>query len=191
MLEAEVKIPLSGGATALLARLRGAGATDRGHVEQRDTYFVHPSRDLRATDEALRLRQEPGRVLLTYKGPKLDARTKTREELEVEIRDAETMRRLLDRLGFRAIGTVRKRRRRLSWKGLTVAVDTVPGLGTFVEIEMPGGRSVRRARARLFAAARALELPVESQIRRSYLELLAHRREVRRRHLRPRRRRGP
>ena len=51
-------------------------------AEQVDTYFSHPARDFAATDEALRIRSIDQENFVTYKGPKLDATTKTRREID-------------------------------------------------------------------------------------------------------------
>ena len=58
----------------------GAGS---GVSEQSDLYFNHPARDFAKTDEALRLRSVGDEHFITYKGPKLDATTKTRQEIEL------------------------------------------------------------------------------------------------------------
>jgi len=54
-------------------------------IQQIDHYFSHPCRDFLKTDEALRLRQGGERVELTWKGPRIDQSTKTRQELELPI----------------------------------------------------------------------------------------------------------
>ena len=50
-----------------------------------DRYFNAPDRDFARTDEALRLRQAGRLNILTYKGPKLDALSKTRSEIEAPL----------------------------------------------------------------------------------------------------------
>ncbi|MEC7978814.1 MAG: class IV adenylate cyclase, partial [Planctomycetota bacterium] len=62
------------------------GVTQR----QVDHYFNHPERDFAATDEAFRIRIEGAEACLTYKGPKLDAETKTRREVEVPLLESGT-----------------------------------------------------------------------------------------------------
>ena len=51
-------------------------------AEQVDRYFAHPCRDFARTDEALRLRRDGDDVAITWKGPRIDAATKTRRESE-------------------------------------------------------------------------------------------------------------
>ena len=84
-------------------------------VRQVDRYFSHPSRDFGKTDEALRIRRIGNAVVITYKGPKLDGETKSREEIEIELppgdESARQMIELLSALGFQPVGEVCKVRR--------------------------------------------------------------------------------
>lgn len=134
-----------------------------------DVYFTHPQRDFGATDEALRLRTRAGRTVLTYKGPKVDGHTKTREEVEVEVSGDVTA--LLERLGFSPFITIDKVRRVLSREGdgTEVCLDDVKGLGTFVEIECMSD-DVEATREAVLGLAGLLGL--DRMETRSYLELI-------------------
>src|SRR5437867_1547125 len=70
---------------ALRRALLSLGAEAPSSQVQIDSYFEHPARSFAQTDEALRVRQVQSRCLITYKGPKIDAATKTRVELELEL----------------------------------------------------------------------------------------------------------
>ena len=146
---------------------------------QVDSYFSHPARDFSNTDEALRIRQTESRVEVTYKGPRLDERTKTRKEIEVSLADQRTaapqFAEILDALGFCVAGEVTKSRRlgqlQVRNRTVTVALDQVDGLGRFLELEcIVCPADVAEARATLEFLACELELGVTE--RRSYLELL-------------------
>lgn len=148
-------------------------------VGQVDTYFAHPVRDFATTDEALRVRIVGPTGCVTYKGPLLDAVTKSREETELWFAggaaDAERFGGVLERLGFMRVRAVVKRREpwSLGWQGrdVEVALDEVEGLGTFVELETGASReSFEDAKASLLALAERLEL--RDSERRSYLALL-------------------
>lgn len=176
MLEAEIKLALSpDDATRLRARLAELGATVAGTHTQADTYFAHPLRDFRHTDEALRLRQDHDSLRVTYKGPKLDPPRKTREEIEFALgADLATATTLLERLGFRAAATVKKERVEWNVPGdppATLALDDVAGLGTFCEIEV-AAQDVAAARAALENVQQRLGLAHLAPIADSYLELL-------------------
>jgi len=177
--EVEQKFPIPDPA-AVAAALAGLGAKAEGDCQQVDRYFAHPSRDFAATDEALRIRTVGEENFFTYKGPKLDAATKTRREIEVPIEPgrsgAQRAHELITALGFTPVAEVRKRRRRLLvvWEGrkIEVALDRVEEVGDFVELELlvRGQDQIAAAKACLISLAQALSLAGSE--RRSYLELL-------------------
>jgi adenylate cyclase class 2 len=142
--EVKYRVPSHGD---LPDRLAAIGGVADSEVKQCDEYLAHPARDFAVTGEALRLRQTGPKAVITYKGPRLGGPTKTREEIEVAFAggvDAyPDVRRVFQRLGFRSVAIVRKTRRpyHLSVQGhsIEVALDTVDGLGPFVEIEAIAG----------------------------------------------------
>lgn len=183
MYEVELKFQVSD-AAALERDLRGLGARFGDAVEQVDRYFAHPCRDFAATDEALRLRRTGADVVITWKGPRIDAATKTRREIELGVNAAalgggpatiDCWTGLLEALGFRQVREVAKRRRAavVAWEGAEVEVclDAVTDLGDYLELELQAAAdAVPLARGRLESLARRLGCgPAE---RRSYLELL-------------------
>ncbi len=147
--------------------------------EEIDLYFAHPARDFAQTDEALRLRRKGDANCITYKGPKIDATTKTRREIELPLGPgAESLASwtaLLKAVGFRPVAEVRKSRRKAAvpWQGRQVeaSLDDVGGVGTFVEFELVVEESaVEAARACIQSLAQSFGLTHGE--RRSYLELL-------------------
>ena len=166
-------------AESLVVRLAERGAALWPLVVQSDQYFSHPCRDFAATDEALRIRTVGEASFVTYKGPKLDATTKTRREIELPLdRENEAglqFTELLAVLGFTPVAVVRKERRKfqLERDGCVVegALDLVDGLGTFVELELQADDAGLVAAKRIIAAL-AEELNLGPSERRSYLELL-------------------
>jgi adenylate cyclase class 2 len=176
--EVEQKFPLAD-FTATAQRLHELGAVDGQVMTQVDAYFNHPARDFASTDEALRIRQVGDANFVTYKGPKLDATTKTRKELELPlltgVESAASFAEMLLALGFRRVAEVRKERRtlHLQWQGhdAEIALDNVDRVGTFIEIELSAtDADLEAAKACLASLAAALNL--ENAERRSYLELL-------------------
>ena len=132
----------------LRAVLLKSGATLRTVVTEEDVYFNSPSVDFAVTDEALRIRKTLDAdetdendgitgAVLTYKGPKIHADSKSRREINIEIIPGtmESMMELFTLLGFRKAGTVRKRREMFSFRGFDVLLDRIDGLGDFLEIE--------------------------------------------------------
>jgi adenylate cyclase, class 2 len=153
------------------------GATPLDTITQEDTYYNAPMRDFAETDEALRVRREEAdgdeRAKLTYKGPLVGETSKTREEYETELGDADVMDSILDSLGFVPVETVGKERERFSIAEYVVTLDTVDGLGEFVEVETEvREKGIDAARAGVVETVETLGLDRDSEIRTSYLELL-------------------
>ena len=176
--EVEMKFPLNDRA-AFEARLAELGAAISAAQGEFDVYFAHPARDFARTDEALRVRRKGPANFLTYKGPKVDATTKTRHEIDLplppEEETAQAWIGLLGALGFTVAGEVRKSRRKahVAWQGrrVEVSLDEVERLGTFVELELVVEPAEAEA-AKTCIAALAERLQLEGSVRRSYLELL-------------------
>jgi homotetrameric cytidine deaminase len=111
-----------------LAVCRELGAEDKGILRQRDTYF-------RTRSGRLKLReQEPGgATLIQYDRPDGAAARESRYRLTA-ISEPDELRASLDA----ALGTlvvVDKQRHLLLWDGVRIHLDTVDGLGSFVELE--------------------------------------------------------
>lgn len=115
------------------ARLRAIGATRGSETVQDDTFWSHPQRDFAQTDEALRVRREAARTILTYKGPRLEADAKVRPEYNVGLEESPDD--LLGALGFAPTARLNKHRTTWLFAGVEVAMDSVAGLGSFIEIE--------------------------------------------------------
>ncbi|MEM4524643.1 MAG: class IV adenylate cyclase, partial [Archaeoglobaceae archaeon] len=79
-MEVEAKFKLKEGVLEKIERI----ARFLEEKEEFDLYFSHPCRDFAETDEALRIRVEK-KIKMTYKGPKVDEETKTREEVNLII----------------------------------------------------------------------------------------------------------
>jgi len=199
MYEVEVKVPADH--DAVRERLAEAGATAEGTVAQADTYFDAPHREFAETDEAFRVRrvatateafdQRAGDVpdivdaildgdagtdaeaRVTYKGPLVEAESKTREEFETGVEGGAEMREILERLGFEPAAVVRKVRERYRLDDFTVLLDAVEGVGEYVEIEteVESEADVESAREAAYDVLRDLGLDPEDQIRTSYLGL--------------------
>ena len=148
-------------------------------ADETDLYFAHPARDFAKTDEALRLRRKGDANYITYKGPKIDAATKTRREIELPLGPGDeafqSWKALLEAVGFRPVAEVHKSRRKaaIPWQGRTVeaSLDDVQGVGTFVEFELVVDEpEVDAARSCIISLAQSFGLTKGE--RRSYLEML-------------------
>lgn len=167
MIEVEVKARAREGMAEKIASLGGELIAVESH---QDLYFNSPLRDFRRSDEALRIRIKEEGARLTYKGPKIDSSTKSRLELTVRIDDVQQMKEILGHLGFVFSATVFKRRSKYSYKGVTLALDEVEGLGSFLEAEAQAEDDVELQRQKVLGVMG--ELGLDESIRSSYLELL-------------------
>ncbi|MXR50964.1 class IV adenylate cyclase [Halovenus sp. WSH3] len=181
----EVEVKVRADHDAVRDSLESVGAVHVESVEQEDIYYDAPDRDFAQTDEALRVREERSATSrcendeeetidtrLTYKGPLVDSDSKTRQEAETAVVDPEELRAILNGLGYEPAATVRKERERYTVEGVTVTLDTVDGLGEFVEAELETERDIDSARDRVLTLLTDLGLDTDEQIRTSYLGLL-------------------
>lgn len=178
----EVELKVRAAHEAVREALSSLDAERRGVVRQEDTYYDAPHRSFAATDEALRLRSavrtdEDGAhtvTTLTYKGPLVERDSKTREERETDVEDAESTAAVFEALGFAPAAEVTKERERFDCGGYTVALDSVCGLGEFVEVERTVEHEADIERIREGARELLVDLGCDpdDQIRTSYLSLL-------------------
>ncbi len=177
MLEVEVKYRAADPA-AVRATLAAWGAAARPVRTDRDHYFAPPDRDFAVTDEAVRLRCTGDANALTYKGPKRDRDTKTREEIELAVEPgpggAAKALAWLAAVRYRPVGVVEKSREvfALTRAGfhLEACFDDLGPLGRFVELEIVAAEAdFERAKAVVLAAA--AELGLAERERRSYLAI--------------------
>lgn len=162
-------------------RVEALGGRWEEAIQQGDQYFAHPARDFAATDEALRIRSVGPANVITYKGPKIDRDSKTREEIEVAIgpgqETARDLGKILERLGFRPVLVVKKVRSiaNVAWQGrdVEVALDEVKDAGLFVELETQAANAeLEDAKECIRTMASAIGLSETDQERRSYLEMV-------------------
>jgi len=141
---------------------------------QMDYLFDDANAALTTTDRCLRLRRQSvagrERYFLTYKGAKEKSNFKKRQEIEIEIIEADSTKKLLSALGYEKVLVVEKKRRLWQFGGCSVALDQLPLLGAFVEIEGPDDETIADVQLRLSLAG----LP---HIAKSYAQLTKEERD--------------
>jgi len=170
--EVKVKIPHSRIKEDLIKK----GAIFSGTEEQRDTYFNSSARDFSKTDEALRIRSVNGAGEITYKGKKIDTVSKTRPEYNSPVNENE-MKKILTALGFFVSGAVNKRRETYLLENFMIGLDTVEGLGEFIEVESiireeAGQKEIQNEINRVFDFLSKYGIKKEDSITASYLEMV-------------------
>ncbi|SHJ86796.1 class IV adenylate cyclase [Hespellia stercorisuis] len=175
MTEVEIKLPICGRAD-IEQKLQRIGFLAGRRVEESDVYFNSTLRDFRKTDEALRIRScdKGRRAFLTYKGPKVDAVSMTRKELETEVGDGTVCQAILESLGYRPVSPVRKIRQYYQRDGMTACVDEVENLGTFLELEIvvPSEKERETALRQIEKILAELGYSMADTTRVSYLSML-------------------
>lgn len=144
---------------------------------QEDLYFNSPITDFSESDEALRIRktenESENKIFITYKGPKIDKKSKTREEIEIEIDDYEKCKRIFEHIGFNASSIVSKKRDIYKFENYEISLDDVKGLEPYIEIEivLNDNNDYKKAQEGLFKIFEKLNINSGFE-RTSYLELL-------------------
>jgi len=145
--ETEIKLRLPEGAEParrLLNRL-GFGEAAPRELEIDEVYDL-PDLALRRSGRLLRLRHRGAVWILTYKGPALPGRHKSREEIETTLADGEAFEAILAALGYvRTFRYEKFRQKFVSANALSSAGGTDSGIvtldetpiGSFLELEGP------------------------------------------------------
>lgn len=145
-IEVERKRELADGGEALMRMLADLGWAPEPPVTEVDTYYSRPDVDYMETVECLRVRRRGDFAEITYKPPSTAATHSSDSVIskpETNVRlvpgQAEDADQLLENIGMRRLVRVEKCRtayRHRLHPGVTVSIDTVAGVGTFVETEV-------------------------------------------------------
>jgi adenylate cyclase class 2 len=150
-------------------KLSQVGAKAGPTVNQTDYYFDDKHGSLAKSDRVIRLRNEVQdkneKIILAYKGPRESGKFKRRQEIQFGVDNAQQAIALLAAFGFEKSLVVQKRRKLWYLEGCEIALDELPQLGTFVEIEGPSEEKIAEVQSKLGLAS----MP---HIRESYATLM-------------------
>jgi adenylate cyclase, class 2 len=133
-LEREIKLRFDS-ADEARARVLALGATPfKGRRLQEDCLLDDERQSLRKRHCVLRVRNEGGKGLLTYKSPMQAGPMRLREEHETVVADGDTLLTILEQVGLRVWFRYQKYREEFHAADVIVAIDETP-VGTFVEVE--------------------------------------------------------
>ena len=129
-------------------RLKGSGAEFLRAAVHTDAYFDDAKKSLtkirQRTSDSPPVIGQRDQVVITFKGPRRKGRFKQRQEIQFEIGDAELAEMFLAAIGYKKTLVYQKKRQVWRLGGCEVALDELPFLGTFVEIEGPERKENRR-----------------------------------------------
>lgn len=144
------------------------GAEDAGVLIQQDTYFAVPRGRLK-----LRRQRAATAQLIAYERPDLPGQKESRYRL-VAVEDPDGLEAALaGSLGIVAV--VKKERRLFLLDNVRIHLDTVDGLGSFIEFEAvadPGDADLSRYEARLADLRRSFGIGDTDLVRGSYSDLI-------------------
>ena len=166
MIEVEVKLALTD-SKRVEQKLRKDGFMLQKIVRETDTYFNGVDRDFRKTDEALRVRKTE---LLKDVTDLLETDILSEHSTE----DDTAMSKLFVALGYHPIPSVIKYRKYYALDHMTACLDSVDGLGEYLELEILVEQEDDRQQALQQIEERLLSLGYSMQdtTRISYLSML-------------------
>ena len=191
MLEVEIKIKLQN-LQKVKSILNDEGAQYGFTMKNIDIYYNQPQilGDFAKSDEALRLRitqilkTDTEEIIeetsdLTYKGPKMDPKIKTRIEHVCKLEDPNTMDKIVLALGYRKVITIEKLRQEYTFefqgKSLEILIDQVEGLdGYYLEAELMAEEEseIPQINTILMNFLKLIQYDESALITDSYLELV-------------------
>lgn len=145
-----------------------------GTNRQVDEYFTPAHRDFiatRPTAEWLRLRDADGTYSINYKNWHHGANGKSNhcDEYETPVGDIDQLRRIFSAIDIKPIVKVDKTRTVYRHEDYEISLDTVEGLGDFVEVEFKGGASGDDAKRITDEMLEFLKKHGVGEIRRNYV----------------------
>jgi predicted adenylyl cyclase CyaB len=148
-LEVELKFKVDSH-TPYIARLVELAAEPGKRVRQRDLYYDNAAGDMLREDKCLRIREYSDEFggnkhhVLCYKGPRRKANVKIRSEYEIPISDEEALKKILAGIGFSLKISVEKRRSYWRYNNCDVCFDSLPYIGSYIEVEGESEESVEQ-----------------------------------------------
>jgi len=134
--ETEIKLAYADGAEAARVMLEQYGySLVEPRTLESDQLFDRAG-ELKGSDRLLRLRRAGERSTITYKGPGLRERHKSREEIEFDASDADAFALVMARLGYQPAFRYEKYRTKFARAGEPgiLTIDETP-IGVFLELE--------------------------------------------------------
>lgn len=162
--EIEAKFPVKD-LSGFIAKLKSLGAElVLDDAYEHNILLDTPERELLKSSARLRLRDENGKFILTYKQTrKKENNISYRDEIETSVDDIENARLIFERLGYEVNFEYEKYRSTYRMQDGLIMLDRTP-LGSFIEIEAAGKDEIR-------LIAQKIELDWDLRTDKSYVQL--------------------
>ena len=165
----EIKVPLAS-TTAAVRTARRIGGRDQGVLHQDDIYYR-----VRKGRLKLRIINHRAGELIYYQRPDTKGGRQSDYSI-VPVPDPDLMDAVL-RSAFGVRGVVKKHRRLFLYKNARIHIDTVEGLGTYLEFEVVMNAGKAQARRMLVYLTQVFGVRKETTTAGSYADLLERRRK--------------
>ena len=141
--------------------------SDGKQLNQRDEYFDTQEENLKEQDFTARLRSVNGNLMVALKGPRiyLPGNVYQRIELEFSAANEGEVREQLARQGLAATAILEKQRWVFTGGNAEIAIDRLPFIGSFIEIEGDTPSAIE-------TVLTSLQLSSNDAVRENYSELL-------------------
>jgi len=143
--------------------LRKLNATIKKESRQVDEYYNAPTRDIRKTNEYLRLRYNFSENKGTF-AYHINIADGVNDETEVDISDIEKLRKILVAFGFELLGKIDKHRKKFLLNEFVITLDNVKDIGSFIEVEGDGTEAeIKMIKSKCLELLETLGVPKENQ----------------------------
>ena len=147
--EIEVKFSIESEAEVIEQAIAAGAVCEQPVQFERNLRFDDNAGNLSQNQQVLRLRNNGGKSILTFKSNKNTTEgLADREEIETVIDDFDRMEMILDRLGYKIVFIYEKYRSIYSLNDTTIFFDTTP-IGCFIEIEGPDEAAICKTAVKL------------------------------------------
>ena len=130
---------------ATTKRLIDLGAKKTFEGEIKPSFFMKKNSPMKAKGQSLRLRTKGDKTELTLKQRIKNKDAKLSIETEVLVSDYDTMKKILEKLGYKQTIKPSKHRTTYSLGKYNFEFDTFPGLPTFLEVEAQSIDELKKA----------------------------------------------
>ena len=180
MIECEVKLKIDN-KKVVESKLLSLGFIESDSLTETDTYFDNCNGDIRLNDRALRVREtvdlstKETYCQINFKDKKLDNKSMSRHEYETEVANGSEITKILECLGYSPVSPkVIKNRKSLKSDLINACIDSVDGLGDYLELEAIVATEFEKEDAlnKISAILEILGYSMADTIRTSYLSML-------------------
>ena len=150
--------------------LQESGAEFIEETEQKDTYLKFGKDEERRV--VIRFRDKQGKKFLTYKGSSVLEQDTAWQEWEEEIKDPESLQKLMLSNGFVEVVKINKKRKTYKLDGFEINIDDVENLGNFVEVEIHAEDAEHGKEKIINFVTQTLKIPEENIVQKGYVKLM-------------------